>query len=618
MLDSKIIRQRYLDFFAKRSHAVISSASLIPEGDSTLLFTNSGMFPLVPYLLGERHPAGARLVNSQKCVRTEDIEEVGDGRHNTFFEMIGNWSLGDYFKKEQLNWWYEFLIEDLGLDPRRLYQTVYAGGASAPRDEESVGILKEIFTKYNIEAAIGPETTGKGSIGPGVEIDFSRVRIMAYRDDKNWWKRGDAIGELGGPDSETFYDTGKPHDRRFGEFCHLNCDCGRFLEIGNSVFMQYQKTPSGWVEMKNKNVDFGGGFERIVMVVNGFDNIYETDLFAPIIGRIEILSDKKYADNPRVFEIISDHLKAASFIMGDDRGIAPGNSGQNYIVRRLVRRAVRFGRSIGITEPDWTSKIAGEVVDIYGEIYPELIRNRDFIMEELHREEEKFAASLERGLKKFDEISSLGALSGKDAFDLYQSYGFPVEITEELTREKGISFDKGSFDEELAKHQELSRTLSAGVFKSGLGDTSEKTVRLHTATHLTLAALRNVLGDHVVQKGSNITPERLRLDFNHPSKLTDAEISRVESIVNGWIKSDFPISFEEMDLEEARRRNAMGVFSGKYGERVKVYRIGTDSPISYEICSGPHVSRTSEIGNLKITKEEAVSSGVRRVKAVIE
>lgn len=622
MLDSKVIRQRYLDFFAKRGHAVISSSSLIPEGDSTLLFTNSGMFPLVPYLLGESHPAGERLVNSQKCFRSGDIEEVGDHRHNTFFEMLGNWSLGDYFKKEQLNWWYEFLIEDLKIDPNRLYQSVYVGDGAIPKDEESIGILGEIFGRYGLSAEVGPDTTGDGDLGPGVPVDFSQVRIMAYRD-KNWWDRGiDAVGEPGGPDSETFYDTGKAHDRKFGEYCHLNCDCGRFLEIGNSVFMQYVKTESGWSELKNKNVDFGGGLERIVMVVNDLNNIFETDLFSPIIAKIEFLSGKKYTDNPRAFEIIADHLKAAVFIMGDDKGIAPGNVGQNYFVRRLIRRAVRFGKNIGISRSNWAGGIADEIIKIYAGTYPELQRNRGFVIYELSAEEEKFALSLEKGLKKFDELVSSGALSGKDAFDLYQSYGFPVEMTEELAAEKGISFDRLAFDGELKKHQDLSRTLSAGMFKSGLGDTSEKTVRLHTATHLLLAALRNILGDHIIQKGSNITPERLRLDFNHPSKMTDEEIERAEHIVNGWIASDLPVSFEEMSIEEAREKKAVGVFGSRYGERVKVYSIGSPlgaiRPVSYEICSGPHVANTSEVGKFKIIKEEAVSSGVRRIKADVE
>ncbi len=620
MLSSKEIRQRYLDFFAKRNHKVIASASLIPEGDSTLLFTNSGMFPLVPYLLGESHPEGNRLVDSQKCFRSGDIEEVGDHRHNTFFEMLGNWSLGDYFKNEQLKWWYQFLIEELEIDPKRLYQTVYVGDEEKgiPKDEESIRILQEIFGQYGIAAGVGPDTTGKGDFGPGVPVDFDKVRIMAYRD-KNWWDRGsDKTGEPGGPDSETFYDTGRSHDKKFGEHCHLNCDCGRFLEIGNSVFMQYVKTEDGWKEMKNKNVDFGGGLERIILAANDYNNIFESDLFQPLIRKIGELSHKTYYQHPKEFEIISDHIKAATFIVGDDKGVAPGNIGQNYFVRRLIRRAARFGRNLGI-EGIWLNELAEIVIDIYGDVYPELVRNREFVSSELKKEEEKFAISLEKGLQKFEEFSADGKLSGVDAFNLYQSYGFPVEMTEELVIEKGISFIRAEFDEEYKKHQDLSRSLSAGMFKSGLGDVSEETTRLHTATHLMLAALRKVLGDHVTQKGSNITPERARLDFNNPEKLTSEQLKQVEDMVNGWIAESLPVSFEEMTVPEAKEKGAMGVFESRYGEKVKVYKMGEgDTVASYEICSGPHVSNTSELGRFKIVKEEASSSGIRRIKAVLE
>lgn len=620
MLSSKEIRKRYLDFFSHRNHKVIASASLIPEGDSTLLFTNSGMFPLVPYLLGESHPEGNRLTDSQKCFRSGDIEEVGDHRHNTFFEMLGNWSLGDYFKKEQLKWWYQFLIEELEIDPKRLYQTVYVGDEAKgiPKDEDSIKTLQEIFSQYGVEAAVGPDTVGKGDFGPGVPVDFDKVRIMAYRD-KNWWDRGsDKSGEPGGPDSETFYDTGRGHDNKFGEHCHLNCDCGRFLEIGNSVFMQYVKTDEGWKEMKNKNVDFGGGLERIILAANGYKNIFESDLFQPLIKKIEELSHKIYFQYPKEFEIISDHIKAATFIMGDDKGVAPGNAGQNYFVRRLIRRAARFGRNLGI-ERIWLNELAEIVIDIYGEVYPELVRNKEFIFSELKKEEEKFGISLEKGLQKFEEFSAAGKLSGVDAFNLYQSYGFPVEMTEELVAEKGIGFDRAEFDEEYRKHQELSRSLSAGMFKSGLGDVSLETTRLHTATHLLLAALRRVLGGQVTQKGSNITPERARLDFNNPEKLTSEQLKQVEDMVNGWIAESLPVSCEEMTVPEAKEKGAMGVFESRYGEKVKVYKVGEGDKIaSYEICSGPHVTNTSELGHFKIAKEEASSSGIRRIKAVLE
>lgn len=607
------LRQKYLDFFRSKNHAIIASASLIPENDSTLLFTNSGMFPLVPYLLGETHPAGVRLVDSQKSFRTEDIDEVGDSRHNTFFEMLGNWSFGDYFKKEQLNWWYEFLVEELKMDPSRLYQSVYAGSEDAriSKDEESIAILKEIFNKYSVSSEEGPTTTGKGELGSGEACDFTKQRIFAYRD-KNWWKRGDAVGELGGPDSETFYDTGKEHDSKFGAHCHPNCDCGRFIEIGNSVFMQYQKTTDGWSELKNKNVDFGGGLERILMIISGENSIFKTDLFTRIISKIEELSGKKYTDDLKSFEVIADHLKSATFIIGDDKGVAPSNTDQGYIVRRLLRRAIRFGRSLGITKEMWTKEVAQVVIADYQSVYPELSRNQKFIEDNFDKEEEKFNRTLENGLKEFNKIT--GDIDGVSAFNLYQSYGFPVEITEELAREKGFKVDLTGFKAELTKHQELSRTASAGKFKGGLADSSEATTRLHTAAHLLLAALRIVLGDHVTQKGSNITAERLRFDFSHPEKMTPEQIAEVEKLVNEAINAKMDVSCEEMTLGQAREVGAMGVFDSKYEERVKVYTAGD---FSKEICGGPHVKNTGELGNFKISKEESSSAGVRRIKAVL-
>jgi len=607
------LRQKYLDFFKGKGHAIISSASLIPENDSTLLFTNSGMFPLVPYLLGETHPAGIRLTDSQKSFRTEDIDEVGDSRHNTFFEMLGNWSLGDYFKKEQLEWWFEFLVNELKMDPSRLYQSVYAGSADGKisKDDEAIEILKNIFTKYNISSEEGPVTTGKGDLGSGEPCDFSKQRIFAYRD-KNWWKRGDTVGELGGPDSETFYDTGKEHNPTYGKYCHPNCDCGKFLEIGNSVFMQYQKAVDGWQELKNKNVDFGGGLERILMVCEAQNSIFKTDLFTRIISKIEDLSGKKYADDIKAFEVVADHIKSATFVVGDDNGVSPSNTDQGYIVRRLLRRAIRYGRQLGITKDMWTKEVAQVVITDYKDTYPELGRNQLFIEENFDKEEEKFNRTLENGLKEFNKIS--GDIDGVMAFNLYQSYGFPVEITEELALEKGIKVDKAGFAAELTKHQELSRTASAGKFKGGLADSSEATTRLHTAAHLLLAALRQVLGDSVFQKGSNITAERLRYDFSYPEKMTPEQISTVEQIVNQAITQKIDVTFEEISLEEAKNTGAMGVFDSKYGEKVKVYTIAN---VSREICGGPHVNNTGELGHFSITKEESSSSGVRRIKATL-
>jgi alanyl-tRNA synthetase len=601
------IRKKYLEFFKERGHSVIPSASLIPENDSTLLFTNSGMFPLVPYLVGEKHPAGKRLTDSQKCFRAEDIEEVGDSRHDTFFEMLGNWSLGDYFKKEQLNWWYEFLIEVLKLDPKRLYQTVYAGDSEIGllKDDEAIAIMKDIFNKYGLEAEEGP--------GSGEEINFSRDRIFAYRD-KNWWQRGDALGELGGPDSETFYDTGKPHDPKFGEHCYLNCDCGRFLEIGNSVFMQFEKTKEGWKPLRNKNVDFGGGLERIAMVANNLENIFVSELFSPIIKKIENLSAKKYADNRRAFEIVADHLKAAVFIMSEPARIAPSNKDQGYIVRRLIRRAVVYGQELGVKNDAWIKQIADAVREIYKDVYPELEKNRVFVDEELEKEEAKFMKTLAKGLKEFEKIDQADGISGEEAFNLYQTFGFPIEVIEELAKQKKVNVDKNGFDKKMKEHQELSRTASSGMFKGGLADQSEATAKLHTAAHLLLAGLRKVLGEHVIQKGSNITAERLRFDFSHSEKLTDEEIKQVEDYVNEAIRADKPVVCEEMDLEQARKSGAMGVFDDKYGNKVKVYDI---SPYSREICGGPHASRTGVLGKFKIQKEESSSAGIRRIKAVI-
>ena len=618
-MTSQEIRQKFLDFQKNKRHAIIPSASIIPVNDSSLLFVNSGMSPLVPFLLGEPHPAGKRLANSQKCFRADDIEEVGDNRHNTFFEMLGNWSLNDYSKKDQLIWWYEFLVEELGLSPERFYQSVYAGDDAVriSRDEESIEVLKEIFNRYGVSAGVGPNTTGKGEFGPGTPVDFSEIRIMAYRD-KNWWQRGDATGELGGPDSETFYDTGKSHNPKFGEHCHFNCDCGRFIEIGNSVFMEYCKTDSGWEKLSARNIDFGGGLERLLMAANNQNNIFETDLFSPIISFLEKLSGKKYADDSRAFEIISDHLKAAMFIMGDNAGVAPSNVGRGYIVRRLIRRVVRYGWQIGITTPGWTVKLIPVIQKIYDGVYPELVANNDFISTELLKEEEKFAKTFEDGMKEFSRLASKGIISGKDAFNLYQSCGLPKEDIKEISAQQGIDFDERSFDEEFKKHQELSRTASAGMFKGGLADSSEKTTKLHTVAHLALAALRKVLGEHVSQRGSNITAERLRFDFSHQAKMSNDEIKKVEDLVNEWIACSLPVTIEEMELEKARALGVVGVFDERYGERVKVYSIGDRENISQEICGGPHVTNIGGIGKFKIIKEESVSAGVRRIKAILE
>jgi len=617
-MTTREIRQKYLDFFKSKGHSIISSASLIPENDSTILFVNAGMSPLVPYLLGEKHPAGIRLTNSQKCFRSEDIDDVGDGRHNTFFEMLGNWSLGDYFKKDQLNWWYEFLIEELGLDINRIYQTIYAGnGSKIEKDNEAIGILKDIYSKYGVAAEEGPETIEKGDIGPGQKIDFSKQKIFAYRD-KNWWQRGDAIGELGGPDSETFYDTGKEHDLKFGPYCHVNCDCGRFVEIGNSVFMQYQKTVDGWEELKNKNVDFGGGLERIVMAVNNTDNIFKIDSLYNVILKIEELSGKKYEDNKKYFEVISDHIKSSVFLLGDDKKMNPSNTDQGYIIRRLIRRALRSARQLGIAQNGFILEAAKMIIDFYNKDYEELGRNKEFILKSLSEEEQKFSKMIERGEKILNSLaSSSSEINGQMAFDLFQSHGYPLEMTEEIILEKGIkktSNFKEEYQKEFIRHQELSKTSSSGKFKGGLADQSEATTKLHTAAHLLLESLKRVLGSHVEQRGSNITAERLRFDFSHPEKMTEEQKKEVEDMVNNIISKDYQVNCEEMAIEEAKKAGATGVFESKYGERVKVYTVGD---FSKEICGGPHVDSLKNLGIFKIQKEESSSSGVRRIKAIL-
>jgi len=618
-MTAKELREKYLNFFKSKGHAVLPSASLIPENDPTSLFIGSGMQPLIPYLLGEKHPRGQRLANSQKSFRAEDIEEVGDSRHTTFFEMLGNWSLGDYFKKEQLSWMWEFLLEELKLDPKKVYVTVYRGNKETgiERDKESVEIWKKLFKGKGIEAK---------------DVDFAEKngmrdgRIFYYDDNKNWWSRSGVpanmpVGEPGGPDSEMFYDLGanlKKHENsKFKDLpCHVNCDCGRFIEIGNNVFMEFVKTNKGFEPLPQKNVDFGGGLERMTMVSEGKNNVFETDLFVNILRKIsQISGGKKYQGNAAAFEIIADHIKAATFIMADDKGIAPSNTDQGYIVRRLIRRAVRYGRQLGIKNDLWIKEITQVVIDDYKDVYPELERNKDFVLSNLDEEETRFKKTLEKGLKEFEKRE----ISGREAFNLYQTYGFPIEMTKELAEEKGIQVDEEEFQQELKKHQELSRTASAGKFKGGLADAGEETKKLHTAAHLLLAALRKVLNDSVTQKGSNITAERLRFDFSWPEKLTDEQKKQVEDLVNEVIKKDLPVVCEEMSLDEAKKQGAAGVFESKYGERVKVYTVGNDKEVfSQEICGGPHIERTGELGHFKITKEESSSAGVRRIKAMLE
>jgi alanyl-tRNA synthetase len=597
------IRSKFLEFFKEKGHAIIPSASLIPENDPTVLFTTAGMHPLVPYLLGEKHPAGNRLADAQKCVRTGDIDEVGDNRHLTFFEMLGNWSLGDYFKRDAITWSMEFLASPrwLGLDANRIYVTVFEGDADAPRDLESVGIWQEAYEKYGIEARFNE-------------------RIFAYPKEKNWWGPAGMTGPCG-PDTEIFYDTGRQHDPRFGAECHPNCDCGRFIEIWNNVFMEYNKTPEATFEpLAQKNVDTGMGLERVAAMMQGKSTVFDTENFQDILALIGTISGKTYGqdeETDRAMRIIADHVRTAAFMIGDPRGITPSNVDQGYILRRLIRRAVRYGRQSGIpTENVFLSQIAERIIELYRDAYPELQTNRDRIIGELDGEEDKFTRTLQNGLhevaKVKKDVEAFAEVPGETAFYLYESFGFPKELTEEVI---GKKVDEDGWNKAMKAHQDLSRQGAEKKFKGGLADHSWETTRLHTATHLLHKALRNVLGEHVEQKGSNITAERLRFDFSHPNKMTPEEIKKVEDMVNEAIVRDLPVHFEEKSVPDAKAGGAIGLFEDRYGDKVKVYVVGD---YSMEICGGPHVRHTAQVGRFKIQKEEASSAGVRRIKAVVE
>jgi len=581
------LREKYFSFFKQKNHIIIPGASLIPEHDPTVLFTTAGMHPLVPFLLGEKHPSGKRLVNIQKCVRTGDINEVGDSWHLTFFEMLGNWSLGDYWKKEAIEWSFEFLTGKnwLAIPLEKLSATVFAGDKDAPRDEGSAKIWRK--------------------------LGLPEERICFLPKEDNWWGPAGQTGPCG-PCTEMFYDTGK---EKCGSECRPGCGCGKYVEIWNNVFMEYNKNEEGeYRELKQKNVDTGMGLERTIAVLNGFDNVYQTELFQPIIKKIEALSAFRYPSFTAHCRIIADHLKTASFILSEK--IEPSNVEQGYVLRRLIRRSIRYGRQLGIKDI-FCHKIAKVVVDIY----PELRKNQEFIFEQLIREEEKFEKTLKKGLKQFEKLARDNKITAEEAFNLYQSYGFPFELTQELAKEKDIKLNKRDFEKALKRHQEFSRIGAEKKFKGGLADHTEKTTRYHTATHLLLAALRQVLGSHVQQKGSNITSERLRFDFSHGAKLTQKEIGKIEEIVNQKIKEDLEVGCEEMSLKEAKKQGAVGVFEKKYGERVKVYTIfnpKTGEVFSKEICGGPHVKRTSELGHFKIIKEESPGAGMRRLRAVLE
>jgi len=636
------VRAKYLAFFEKQKHVVIPSASLVPQNDPTTLFTGSGMQPLVPYLLGEPHPKGTRLVNSEKCFRAEDIEEVGDNRHTTFFEMLGNWSLGDYFKHEQLRWFFTFLTEEVGINPKDLYVTVFIGDEKngIPRDNESADIWKILFGEKGIEAKVV-------QMGTGSEEDASRLgmqegRIFYYNAKKNWWSRAGVpenmpAGEPGGPDSEVFYDFGTEHDPKFGAECHPNCDCGRFLEIGNSVFMQYIKKEDGsFALLPKQNVDFGGGLERIAAASEGDPDVFGTDAFREIIELLSHFSKKAYADSryTRSFRIIADHMRAATFMIAD--GVVPSNTERGYILRRLIRRAAQHAGKLeigdGSAEDSMLVRAATVTMEKYKQAYPEIGTEEMYqtVRMLIWKEEKQFAQALERGMKEFERIAPKGFISGMDAAMLVTTFGFPYDMVAELAHERGIDIDEQAFKKEMLKHQDISRAGSEQKFKGGLADTSELTTRLHTAHHLLLKALQMVLGDHVKQRGSNITQERLRIDFSHGEKMTKEQVAEVERIVNEKIQEQLPVTRSTLPKEEAEKLGAQMEFGAKYPDTVSVYSVGPagatienpqfDKAFSIEFCGGPHVTNTSEIGKsgtFKIKKEEAVAAGIRRIKGVL-
>jgi alanyl-tRNA synthetase len=589
ILDSDKLKKLYIEFFKEKGHKTISNASLVPENDPTVLFTTAGMHPLIPFLLGQPHPLGKKLVNVQKCLRTDDIDEVGDDFHLTFFEMLGNWSLGDYFKGDAIKWSFEFLTDKkwLGLDKNKLYISVFVGDKDAPRDEVSARIWQ--------------------SLG----IPKERIFYLPKKD--NWWGPAGATGPCG-PDTEMFWDSGK---KSCGKDCKPGCSCGKYFEIWNDVFMEYNKTGEGKYEpLKQKNVDTGMGVERTVAALQGKKSVYEIETFKPIVDKIKEITKIKIPNEKqeKSIRIITDHTRASTFILAE--GIAPSNVDQGYILRRLIRRTIRHGRLIEI-KTEFLSDLVRIVIDLYKSSYPELEKKKEFILEELKKEELKFMNTLAKGLKKFEEVAKQEKrIDGKSAFLLFQSFGFPIEMTKEIGKEIGVEVDEKGFEKEFIKHQETSRVGAEKKFKGGLSDASEQTTRLHTATHLLNGALRKVLKKKdIVQKGANITPERLRFDFNFDRKLTDEEIKDIEKVVNEQIKKSLPVERKEMTVEEAKKMGVQAVFEEKYGERVFVYFIGD---FSKEVCGGPHVKNTKELGKFKIVKEESIASGTRRIKAILE
>lgn len=625
-MNAQQIRNEYLKFYSDRQHEVIARAPLMLKDDPTTLFTGSGMQPLLPYLLGQPHPAGVRLVDSQTCLRAQDIEDVGDNRHTTFFEMLGNWSMGDYFKEQQIRWFFEFLTEVAGVDPEKVYVTCFIGDEThgIPRDTEAAEIWQKVFREKGLTAEIAEIGSAKDGDERGIKPG---ERIFYYDDGENWWSRGGGlnktpIGDPCGPDSEVFYDFGSEHHAPgFGQ-AHPASDSGQFMEIGNQVFMQYRRRGDGSFEpLATKNVDFGGGLERIAAAANKNPDVYRISLLWPIIEKLQQLSGKKYESHTESMRVIADHLRGATFLAVD--GAVPANKEQGYVMRRLLRRAIRFAFDLGI-EQNFLEQIVPVIADLYIDDYPEVKAKRDEVIAVLAKEEKVFRQTLRKGLSQMQKFSANG-LTGVELFTLYDTFGFPVELSTEEAYKQEIKLSdnwRQEFDDKMAEQRARSQTAAKGTFKGGLGGQTLQHKKYHTATHLMYAALKKVVGDHVTQHGSNITEERLRFDFNHDEKVTREQLDEVEKLVNEWISWDLPVSFQEYPTDQAFDMGAIGAFGDKYGDTVKVYKMG-DEPkrVSFEICGGPHVDRTGQLANdgkvFKITKEESSSAGIRRVKAIL-
>ena len=628
-MNAQEIRNAYLRYFEERGHAVVQRAPLVLGDDPTTLFTGSGMQPMIPYLLGELHPEGNRIVDSQTCLRAQDIEDIGDNRHTTFFEMLGNWSMGDYFKEQQIEWMFDFLTSVVGLDPSKLYVTCFIGAPEydIPKDTEAAEVWKKLFDAKGLtsgEAEIGSESDGyRRGIHDG-------ERIFYYDGSKNWWSRNGApettpVGDPCGPDSEMFYDFGTAHNPEYGEHCHPNCDCGRFMEIGNNVFMAYRKVADGQFEpLEKPNIDHGSGLERIAAAKLNDPDVFKISLMWPIIEKLEALSRKKYDAHTNAMRVIADHLRAATFLAVD--GCVPSNKEQGYVMRRLVRRAVRFAFELGI-EQNFMEEIVPVIANLYHDDFPEVAEKRDEVVAVLIKEEKAFRQTLRKGLKQLEKFAQDG-LTGIELFTLYDTYGFPVELSTEEAFRQDIRLSENwrdEFDAKMKEQRERSQTAAKGVFKGGLGGQELIHCKYHTATHLMYQALRDVLGDHVIQHGSNITEERLRFDFSHPEKVTREQLDEVERIVNEQIARDLKVSFAEYPTEVARgEMGALGAFGDRYGDTVKVYKMiadGDEKPFSFEICGGPHVDHAAQLAEdgkrFKITKEESSSAGIRRIKAVL-